>query len=88
MTLFFFIPVVTMGLISEEQKSGTIELLITKPVTSWQIIVGKFMAAFLLICITLLLTLPYYITVANLGKTDHAGGYQSRPDQCQGERPG
>ena len=71
-TLFFFIPAITMGLLAEEQKSGTIELLVTKPVSDWQIIAGKFMAAFMLICITLLLTLPYYITVANIGKVDHS----------------
>lgn len=71
-TLFFFIPAVTMGLMAEEQKSGTLELLVTKPVTDWQIIAGKFMAAFLLIGITLALTLPYYITVAGLGKIDHS----------------
>ena len=71
-TLFFFIPAITMGLLADEQKSGTIELLVTKPVSDWQIIAGKFLAAFLLICITLLLTLPYYITVANIGKIDHS----------------
>lgn len=71
-TLFFFIPAITMGLLAEERKSGTIELLVTKPVSDWQIITGKFLAAFLLICITLALTLPYYLTVANIGKIDHS----------------
>jgi ABC-2 type transport system permease protein len=71
-TLFFFIPAITMGMLAEERKSGTIELLMTKPVSDWQIIAGKFLAAFLLICITLALTLPYYITVANIGKIDHS----------------
>jgi ABC-2 type transport system permease protein len=70
-TLFFFIPAITMGLLAEERKSGTIELLVTKPVTDWQIILGKFLAAFLLISVTMALTLPYYITVANIGKIDH-----------------
>ena len=70
-TLFFFIPAVTMGLLADERKSGTLELLVTKPVTDWQIILGKFLAAFLLISISLALTLPYYITVANIGKVDH-----------------
>jgi ABC-2 type transport system permease protein len=70
-TLFFFIPAVTMGLIADERKSGTIELLVTKPVSDWQIIIGKFLSAFLLICITLALTLPYYITVASIGKIDN-----------------
>jgi ABC-2 type transport system permease protein len=71
-TLFFFIPAVTMGLVAEERKSGTLELLVTKPVSDWQIIAGKFLAAFLLICITLALTIPYYITVASIGKIDHS----------------
>lgn len=70
-TLFFFIPAVTMGLLAEERKSGTLELLVTRPVSDWQIIIGKFLAAFLLICITLALTLPYYFTVASIGKIDH-----------------
>ena len=67
-SLFFFIPAVTMGLIADERKSGTIELLVTKPVSDWQIVAGKFLAAFLLICIALALTLPYYFSVASIGK--------------------
>jgi len=70
-TLFFFIPAVTMGLLADEKKSGTIELLITKPISYWQIIFGKFLSAFLLIAIALALTIPYYITVASIGKIDH-----------------
>jgi len=70
-TLFFFIPAITMGLLADERKSGTIELLVTKPVSDWQIIAGKFLAALLLIAITLGLTLPYYITVSSIGKIDH-----------------
>jgi ABC-2 type transport system permease protein len=70
-TLFFFIPAITMGLLAEERKSGTLELLVTKPVSDGQIIVGKFLSAFLLICITLVLTLPYYFTVSSIGKIDH-----------------
>lgn len=71
-TLFFFIPAVTMGLLAEERRSGTLELLVTKPVSDWQILSGKFLAAFLLICIALALTLPYYITVASIGNVDHS----------------
>ncbi|MGE5797473.1 MAG: ABC transporter permease subunit [Ignavibacteria bacterium] len=70
-TLFFFIPALTMRMIAEENKSGTIELLITKPVTDWEIILGKFLACLLLIVIALALTLPYYITVASIGTIDH-----------------
>lgn len=70
-SLFFFIPAVTMGLLSEERKTGTLELLVTKPVTDWQIITGKFFSALILICIALALTLPYYVSVASIGKPDH-----------------
>jgi ABC-2 type transport system permease protein len=70
-TLFFFIPSLTMSLLSEENKSGTIELLLTKPISNWQVIMGKFSAALFLILIALALTLPYYITVTNLGNIDN-----------------
>ncbi|NOX46131.1 MAG: ABC transporter permease subunit [Chlorobi bacterium] len=70
-TLFFFIPALTMRLFAEENRSGTIELLLTKPVTDWQVVLGKFLSTFLLIIIALALTLPYYITVAYLGPIDH-----------------
>jgi ABC-2 type transport system permease protein len=70
-TLFFFIPAITMRMIAEEKKTGTIELLLTKSVTEWQVILGKFLSGLLLIGIILALTLPYYITIAFLGKIDH-----------------
>lgn len=70
-TLFFFIPAITMRLIAEEKRSGTIELLLTKPVTDWQVVMGKFLSTFILIIITLVLTLPYYFTVWSLGPIDH-----------------
>ena len=70
-TLFFFIPALTMKMLAEEKKTGTIELLMTKAVTSWQIVVGKFLACLLLIEIALLFTLPYYITVWQIGPIDH-----------------
>jgi len=70
-TLFFFIPALTMGLLAEETRSGTIELLLTKPINDWQLIFGKFLSTLLLILIALLLTISYYITVANIGPIDH-----------------
>lgn len=70
-TLFFFIPALTMKMVAEEKNSGTIELILTKPVSEWQFVSGKFLSIFLLICISLLLTLPYYITVASIGPIDH-----------------
>ncbi|MCG6912456.1 ABC transporter permease subunit [bacterium BMS3Abin03] len=69
-TLFFFIPALTMRMLAEEKRSGTIELLLTKPVTDWDVVLGKFLAALILICIALLLTLPYYITVWAIGPID------------------
>lgn len=70
-TLFFFIPALTMRLIAEEKRSGTMELLLTKPVNDWQVVFGKFLSTVVLILAALILTLPYYITVANLGNIDH-----------------
>lgn len=70
-TLFLFIPALTMKLLAEENKSGTIELLLTKPVTDWQVVSGKFLATLILIIVALFLTIPYYITIANLGNVDH-----------------
>lgn len=63
----FLIPAITMRSFSEEFKSGTIELLFTKPLTEWQIILGKFFATLLLIFIALLPTLLYYYSVYQLG---------------------
>ena len=70
-TLFFFIPALTMKQIAEENKSGTIEMLLTKPISEWQVVWGKFFATLLLIAIALLLTFPYYFTVWSLGPVDH-----------------
>jgi ABC-2 type transport system permease protein len=70
-TLFFFIPALTMKQIAEENKSGTIEMILTKPVSEWQVVWGKFFATLILIIISLALTLPYYITVWSLGPVDH-----------------
>jgi ABC-2 type transport system permease protein len=70
-TLFIFIPAITMKQLAEEKNSGTIELLLTKSVTDRQLVLGKFLACFMLVCAALVLTLPYYITVANIGNIDH-----------------
>lgn len=67
-TLFFFIPALTMRTLAEENKTGTIELLLTKPVTHWQVLWGKFLGCFALIFFTLLCTLPYVITIVYIGK--------------------
>ena len=69
-TLFFFTPALTMRLLAEEKKTGTIELLLTKAVSDRQVVVGKFLAAFLLVMIALLFTFPYVITLSNIGNID------------------
>ena len=69
-TLFFFIPALTMRLLAEEKKTGTIEMLLTKAVTDREVVIGKFLSTFLLIAVALLFTLPYPITLANIGNLD------------------
>ena len=68
--LLFFIPALSMRLISEERRLGTIELLMTLPLKEWQLVLGKYLAAYLLMIITLLLTMIHYITIAALGEPD------------------
>lgn len=63
----FLCPAVTMRLFAEEQRTGTIELLLTKPLTDWQIIFSKFLAGWFLTIITLLPTLVFYWSVHQLG---------------------
>ena len=74
----FVIPAITMRLLAEERKSGTIELLTTKPVHDAEIILGKFFAAWSLMGIALLPSLVYYVTISSLGTIDNGpviGGY-------------
>lgn len=71
-TLFFFIPALTMKMLAEENKTGTIELLLTKAVSDWEVVMGKFLACLLLVGIVLALSLPYYFTVWKLGPIDHS----------------
>lgn len=74
----FFGPAITMRLIAEERRSGTIEMLITMPVRDVDVILGKFFAALGLLVVALLLTLPYAITISRFGNLDWGpvlGGY-------------
>lgn len=66
----FFVPAITMRLLAEEKKAGTLELLTTKPVRDIEIVVGKFLAAWTLLAATLAPTLLYLITIMSLGKVD------------------
>lgn len=63
----FLIPAITMRSLAEEKKEGTFELLVTRPLTDWQIVLGKYFAALLIIALALLPTLIYYISVYQLG---------------------
>ncbi len=68
--LAFAVPALTMGLLAEEKRTGTIELLITMPVRDWEVIVGKFLGVLGLFGVLLVLTLPYPISVATLGPVE------------------
>ena len=59
----FLVPAITMRLFSEEKKAGTIELLLTKPLTDLQLILAKYMSGVLLVVISLLPTIIYYFTI-------------------------
>lgn len=67
----FLVPAISMRLWAEERKTGTIELLMTLPVTIWQAVVGKFLAAWIFTAIALALTFPIWITVNYLGDPDN-----------------
>lgn len=67
----FLIPALSMRLWAEERKSGSIELLMTLPVTVWQAVLGKFFAAWVFAAVALALTFPMWITVNYLGDPDN-----------------
>jgi ABC-2 type transport system permease protein len=67
----FLIPAVSMRLWAEERRNGSIELLLTQPITLWQAVVGKFLAAWVFVGIALALTFPVWITINYLGNPDN-----------------
>src|SRR5918912_3345205 len=67
----FLVPAVGMRLWSEERRLGTLELLLTMPITTWQAIVGKFLASWVFLALALLLTFPVVVTVNWLGDPDN-----------------
>ena len=68
--LIFLVPAVTMRSFSEEKKQGTLELLLTKPISHPQIVLGKYFGAFILILLALIPTLLYVYTVYKLGNPE------------------
>ncbi len=74
----FLAPAITMRSWAEEKKLGTLEILMTLPVKEWEIIVGKFLAGFVFLVVTMLLTFPLPLTVMIIGSPDMGpiwGGY-------------
>ena len=68
--LMFLAPALTMRLWAEEKKMGTIEFLLTLPITNWQVVLAKFFSVLTFLAITLALTISLPLTVANLGPLD------------------
>ena len=67
----FLIPAISMRLWAEERKSGSLELLMTQPITLWEAVLGKYFAAWLFAGLALALTFPIWITVNYLGHPDN-----------------
>jgi len=77
----FLIPAVSMRLWSEERKTGSIELLLTLPITLWDAILGKFLAAWAFVGLALVGTFPIWLSVNYLGQPDNGAilaGYMGR----------
>lgn len=67
----FLVPAISMRVWAEERKTGSIELLMTMPITAWQAVLGKYLAAWAFTGIALALTFPIWITVNYLGDPDN-----------------
>jgi len=68
--LLLISPALTMRLLAEEERSGTIELLLTSPVRDWEVIAGKYLASLALFAIMLLLTLDFPLILERFGQPD------------------
>lgn len=77
----FLVPAVTMRLLADEKRSGTIELLLTKPLSDWQIVFGKYLAGLSLVVVSLSLTLVFFFSIHHLsqpvGNIDHGAIWAS-----------
>ncbi len=76
--LVFFIPAITMRLLAEERQSGSLQLLVTYPITDVEIVLAKWLGALTLLAVTLVFTLIYWFTLIILGNPDEGallGGY-------------
>lgn len=69
--LVLLVPGLTMRMFAQERSSGTLETLLTRAISDWQVVFGKYLACLLLVGTALLFTVPYYLTVASLGEIDH-----------------
>ena len=74
MIYIFFVPAITMSLISKEKDNGTIETLTTFPISDTEIVIGKFLSSLVLIAIGLLFTLIHFFTIVMLGENVDMGG--------------
>ncbi|MDE7074963.1 MAG: ABC transporter permease [Odoribacter sp.] len=70
-TQFFLIPALTMKSFAEEKRNGTLELILSKPIKTIELVWGKFLACWIITSLALLLTLPCYATLSFLGHIDH-----------------
>ncbi|MGC9151047.1 MAG: gliding motility-associated ABC transporter permease subunit GldF [Microbacter sp.] len=77
----FLIPAITMRLFAEEKRSGTLELLFTRPISKWQIVLAKYLAGLILVLVSLLPTIVYFISVSlmaePIGNVDTGGFWGS-----------
>ncbi len=65
--MMFLIPAITMKMFAEEKRSGTFELLVTQPLSDWDILLGKYFAAVMLVVVAILPTTVYYFSIYSLG---------------------